>query len=88
MNLVPMKGFLLVELGTSYENINIATRAYEGKSNGLVIGVAEADSSKHGWLENQHVFWDSMMEGSKVSREGKEYAFIRINQIQGYESAE
>lgn len=91
ISLTPAPGYALVELGEKYSNIKIAARAYESKANGIVLASEPGGLSveeQAAWDElfvGKRAFWEELVAGAPITREGVDYAFIRIEAIQGYE---
>jgi co-chaperonin GroES (HSP10) len=87
MELHPLPGFVLVELQPSkYQHIAAPSKAYEGKSNGVVVAIGEDYELDHN-LVGKRVFWTEYKEGSPISYKGKSYVFVDIAELQGYEDA-
>lgn len=63
------------------KHIQTQVGKYDTHTDGTVVAVPEDESA---WL-GRHVYWDEYKEGVKISREGKEYAFIKMDTIQGYD---
>lgn len=83
----PLPGFVLVELPASkYKHVAAPTKAYEAKSSGVVIAVGEEyDTDKA--LIGKRVFWQDFKEGSAIPMGDKSYAFVAVEELQGYADA-
>jgi hypothetical protein len=82
MALHPIPGFVLVELEGKYKNVSAKTKAYEGATNGVLRDVSGADYSEY---IGHRVFWKDLVGGNPVTRDGKDYVFVRYEYIEGYE---
>jgi co-chaperonin GroES (HSP10) len=91
-NIEPAPGFTLVQLGEYYAGIKMPESKYESKTEGIVIKVSSVTRTKdHSllteWaqgLVGKRVMWGQYKEGKRVSLEGKQQAFIRIEDIEGF----
>lgn len=91
--LTPAPGFILVQLGEYYENIKMPESKYDSKTEGIVLKVSSiARTADHEaltkWAESlvgKRVYWGEYKEGKRVNFDGKQQAFIRIEDIEGYE---
>src|SRR5258707_11480858 len=87
--LIPINGRVLVKLGTKYKHIEAAARAYETKTSGIVVAIADdVDPSFNDYVHvDDRVFWEQYKEGASVHVGEDEYAFINFEDIQGVELA-
>lgn len=89
-DLTPLNGHLLVQLGTKYKHVAAATKAYEAKNNGVVIEVSVllvSDEDGEPAILGKRVYWQDYKEGSALTVDGIEYAFVKYEDIQGYSNA-
>ena len=84
--LIPMSDYILVRLGESYQNIKVPSKVYETKSNGIVEKVATDLLHSHEHLVGRRVFWQEEVAGAPIDRDGVQYAFVHIDDLQGYEN--
>lgn len=92
--LEPAPGRVLVELGGNYKHIDAPAKSYEGKSNGTIYS-ARAFTDSQDWMaklisemkpgESTRLFWQSGREREKIDRDGKQYALVLIEDIDGWE---
>lgn len=92
--LTPVNDCLVVELGGQYKNIQVKEGKYDTQDNGVVIaspaGYGEG-GIYYDWVKDvvgKRVWWAPMKEGTRVERNGKLYAFIDIDDVQGVEHVE
>lgn len=90
---MPAPGYVLVELGRYYENIETPEEKYNTATKGtcrdLCIDLMDYDndiaiSIYRDWL-NQEVFWEEYNASKRIKHDGKTYAFIKIEDIRGVE---
>lgn len=87
MNLHPLPGYVLVELPPSrYKHVAAPTKAYESKTSGVVIAIGEEYPDDHELIGKQ-VFWQEFKEGSSIPIGDKTYAFVPMDELQGYADA-
>lgn len=92
----PMPGHVLVQLGGKYENVTATTKTYEGAITGRVVESVAADESEH--FEDDEpgpelevgltVYWQEQVTGTRVEKDGKNYAFVSLFDIIGYDDGE
>lgn len=95
--LTPLPGRILVELCDRYEHVATTEQKYDTRTSGICIDVGptpynlvgkvspdEFDSAAQG-LKGKRVFWEEYKDGAVIEREGKKYAFIKIEDLDGYE---
>lgn len=91
-DLTPLNGHLLVQLGTKYKHVAATTKAYEAKNNGIVIAISQLIYDKQdikfiNKLFGSRVYWQDYKEGSTLTVDGIEYAFVKYDDIQGFSNA-
>jgi hypothetical protein len=95
--LTPLPGRVLVEIKEKYA-VAQQDQKYDTKTSGVCIGVL-FDNHAQEWnmadvdecylkLKGKLVFWQEYKEGSIIERDGKKYAFIKIEDLDGYENVE
>lgn len=85
-SLYALPGYALVELSAKYAHIEAPTKAYESKTSGILIDL-EPTENGYDTIFGKLVFWETYKEGAPITRNGKEYTFIKIEDLQGYEDA-
>jgi co-chaperonin GroES (HSP10) len=88
-NLRPVNNHVLVELGDHYSNIAVPEGKYDTRTNGVVLHI-EFDKA-HAWavdLLHRKVYWQEFKEGTRVEKDGKLYAFIKLEDVEGFEADE
>lgn len=95
MNLKPLPGHVLVELRDTYEHIATTQQKYDTRTSGICISYvaylnnkAELDYWDKHDPRNKRVFWEEYKDGAVIEREGKKYAFIKLEDLTGYEDVE
>lgn len=95
MNLVPLNDCLLVELtdGNELEGVDIPDKQFSTKTSGIVVSVdtsSTADKQREASvvvpLIGKRVFFEDYKDGSQVDIEGKKYAFIKWDDLRGYQN--
>lgn len=93
--LKPLPGRILVELREKYEHVAVTEKKYETKTSGICVDCASFKAKStlaELWegisLRNKLVFWEEYKDGAVIERDGKKYAFIKIEDIDGYEDVE
>jgi co-chaperonin GroES (HSP10) len=84
--LYALPGYALVELSAKYDHIEAPTKAYESKTSGILIDL-EPKEDGYELLFGRRVFWETYKEGAPIIRNGKEYTFIKIEDLMGVEDA-
>lgn len=103
LSLKPLPGRVLVEIREKYQNVATPDQKYDTKTSGVLLdflldnrawAIHKADfdlgalrefySGKIGKL----VFWEEYKDGAIIERDGKKYAFIKIEDLDGYEDVE
>lgn len=82
INLVPMNGYVLVELTEEWEGVYTPDKKYDTKTSGNVIKVAEDNGFDH--LMGKKVYFEGFKDDSQVKEDDKVYAFIDTKDIRGY----
>lgn len=98
--LKPLPGRCLVEIREKYSHVATTEQKYDTKTSGICVNAksmniewlkldpALARTLMEGLLENLQgklVFWEEYKEGQIIERDGKKYAFIKIEDLDGYE---
>src|SRR5882762_2215074 len=94
MTLQPLPGRVLVELREEYAHVAVTENKHDTKTSGICVsynipGPFSIEAADH-WYKhvlNSVVFWDEYKQGKTIERDGKKYAFIRIEDVDGYEEA-
>lgn len=89
----PAPGYMLVQLGEYYAGVKMPESHYDSKTQGLVLKVSPVVRTKDhteltAWaqgLEGKYVHWREYAEGKRLTFEGKQEAFVRIEDIEGVE---
>lgn len=82
--LTPENNHALVELGDLYKNIQVQEGKYDSRTNGVVVGVS--GDSEHEWAKvivGRRAYWSQFREGTRIEDEGKLYAFVALDDIEG-----
>lgn len=85
----PLNNHILVRLGDYYKYVQVKEDKYSTRTSGFVLHV-EADS-EHIWaLETigKKVYFSEYKEGVRVEKDGELLAFVKIDDIEGYEEEE
>jgi co-chaperonin GroES (HSP10) len=94
--LKPLPGRVLVELRDKYEHVAVTEEKYQTLTSGVCIDwfaptghkdpetIAVLDTI-YNHLPGKLLFWESYREGETITRDGKKYAFIKLEDIAGYE---
>lgn len=100
--LKPLPGRILVELREKYEYVATTEQKYDTKTSGICVDfmidnrtwvVHETDFDLgalrkfYTALKGKLVFWEEYKDGAVIERDGKKYAFIKIEDLDGYEDA-
>ncbi len=97
--LKPLPGRILVELREKYEHVATAEQKYDTKTSGICVAsasivlmhtnlpleVAQAYDEGMDNMVGKLVFWEEYKDGAVIERDGKKYAFIKIEDLDGYE---
>jgi hypothetical protein len=90
--LKPLPGRILVELREKYAHVATTEQKYDTKTSGICIDYFLPDNAsddlKHLFNDTvlmKLVFWEEYKDGAIIERDGKKYAFIKIEDLDGYE---
>jgi co-chaperonin GroES (HSP10) len=84
--ITPAPGYVLVQLGDYYEGVKLPEAKFDTKTEGTVIAVNPGKEQPWARMLNGHkVYWGEYQEGKRVHFEGKQQAFIKIDDIQGFD---
>lgn len=86
--LKPLPGRVLVEIREKYSHVATTEQKYDTKNSGTVLAVWAKDmdvSNKINGYTDKVVFWDSYKNSEPIERDGKKYAFVKIEDLDGYE---
>lgn len=86
--LTPLPGRVLVELPETYQNVVAPDQKYATKTSGICVAVARDAEPAHYELTGRLVFWEEYKDGATIERDGKKYAFIKIEDLDGYEQTD
>lgn len=83
MNLpTPLNGCVLVELTENYQYVVTPDKQYATKTSGIVKAIAPELES---FLLNSKVYFDEYKDGTQIKVDDKTYAFIKYEEIRGYD---
>lgn len=96
MNLKPLPGRILVELREKYQHVATAEQKYDTKTSGICLEysykvgdnerlAANDIRTLYTRIKGKLVFWEEYKDGAVIERDGKKYAFIKIEDLDGYE---
>lgn len=94
IQLYPLPGRVLVEVHEKYANVAVTEQKYDTKTFGTLLLANARDIKNEGnrydslnWaaMVNKTVFWEEYKDGQIIERDGKKYAFIKIEDLDGYE---
>lgn len=87
--LIPLPGHALVELRDKYEFVATTQQKYDTRTSGICLAVLTNSEPQAPWyaahLPEKIVFWEEYKTGMAIERDGKQYAFIKIEDLTGYE---
>lgn len=83
--LKPLPGRILVELREKYQHVATTEQKYDTKTSGICIDVPEERDSE---LKGKLIFWEEYKDGAVIERDSKKYAFIKIEDLDGYEDVQ
>lgn len=92
--LVPIGGCVLVELTESFKYVATPEKQYSTKTSGIVIDVDNNISPKmagkttSSYLIGKKVYFEEYKDGTQIEKDDKTYAFIKLDDIRGYEDVE
>ncbi len=84
LSLKPLGARVLVELAEQYEHLATTEGKYDTKTSGICVAIGE-DWAEWKKLIGQRIFWKAYDEGEHIKRNGKKYAFIKMEAIDGFE---
>lgn len=96
LSLKPLPGRVLVEIREKYQNVATPDQKYDTKTSGICINVGYPYGNttrmeseiQYVSLVDKLVFWEEYKDGAIIERDGKKYAFIKIEDLDGYEDVE
>ena len=80
--LKPISGNILVEIREAFSDVVYADQKYDTKTQGICIAVGDKDLEI---LTNKLVYWRKYEDGEHILRDGRTFAFIKVDALQGYE---
>lgn len=80
--LKPINGCALVELSETYANVATPEKQFATKTSGQVIKVSEKEIDNQ-YLVGKRVWFEEYKDGVQVNIDGKDYAFIKLEDIRG-----
>lgn len=83
MTLTPINGCVVVELQEQFEHVATPDKQFSTKTNGIVLVVPKSDEENQ-YLVGKRVYFEEFRDGTQVKEDGKEYAFIKLEDIRGY----
>lgn len=96
--LKPLPGRVLVEIREQYNHVAVTQQKYDTRTSGVVVEMAylwkKDDPLTQDEIQifypkpGQLVFWEEYKDGAVIERNGKKYAFIKIDDLDGYEDVE
>lgn len=86
LSLKPLGARVLVELAEQYEHLATTEGKYDTKTSGICVAVGADDWPEWQQLVGQRIFWKAYDEGEHIKRDGKKYAFIKMEAIDGWET--
>jgi len=78
----PTPGYVLVELEGYYGNITVPEGKYNHHTSGKCLQTTETD-----WI-GKRVFWEEFQASGIIEHEGKQYCFIKADDVRGYETVQ
>jgi hypothetical protein len=87
MALHPLPGYGLVTLGKKYEHVSAATKVYDGATSGILetINPSIEQEGEYDGAKGNLVFWEELVTGSTLKRNGIEYSLVHLASLRGYE---
>jgi hypothetical protein len=79
--LMPAPGYVLVELGVKYSEVDTPEERYNTQTSGICV------AGKSDW-SGKKVFWEEFNASNRISANGHIFAFIKKEDIRGYETGE
>jgi len=84
MKLVPINDCVLVKLTDDSQLIDVPDKQFATQASGLVIDVH--DMKQADWLIGRVVYFEEYRDSAKVEVDDEKYAFIKFEDIKGYQS--
>lgn len=98
-SLIPVNDCILVELSQSFSNVRTKDGKYQAYTEGIckvtpdynLLGKVKEPRNDLEYLTKidillgKRVFFEEYKEGGHIRREGKEYAFVKVEDVRGYE---
>lgn len=96
VKLTPAPGYALVRLGDYYEGVVMPEGKYDSKTEGKCLAIqtihfteeTQVVADWYNQLIGKKIYWQEYKEGKRVTQGNVEYAFIKLGDIEGYESVE
>lgn len=96
MSLLPMPGYVLVELEGNYKHVTATSKVYESATKGIIRSLGTLGDNplsdylveRMGSKGEYRAYWSDMMAGNPIVQDGKGYVFVRIDRLEGYENVE
>ena len=99
LSLKPLPGRVLVEIREKYQNVATPDQKYDTKTSGILLdflvdnGIwsihnVDFEQNFYGDKIGSLVFWEEYKDGATIERDGKKYAFIKIEDLDGCENVE
>lgn len=98
LNLHPLNDCVLVELQQSTKNFNVKEGKYDSRTEGVVIEIdagrikaryagkpVQFENDGLAKLLGKRIHFDAYVASEPIKRNGKQYGFIKIADIRGYE---
>lgn len=87
--LEPLNDCVLVEKGQLYQHAATPEKKYDQRTNGILISfsndLSEDKQARLAPLIGRKVYWEQFNEDSEVTKDGKQYVFIRFKDLMGVE---
>lgn len=95
MLLLPLPGYALIEVRDKYAHVATVEGKYDTKTSGVLLdysmfrrpGDPPVKDMRvvYEKMVNKLVYWDEYKSSPTIDRDGKKYAFVKIEDLQGYE---
>jgi co-chaperonin GroES (HSP10) len=90
--LKPLPGRILVELVDKYTHVATTEQKYDTNTAGICIKVhtlgTESYEDRYFEIPGKLVFFEEYKAHATIERDGKKYAFVKIEDLDGYEDVE
>lgn len=88
--LTPLNDCVLVELKQSRKNVHTKEGKYDTRTEGIVVAIAEQSGTIHQdklakLIMGKRIYFEEFKEGARISRDGRQFSFIKLEDIRGYE---